>query len=175
MERVKLIKTMLCCILTTIIICTCSFTVFAVDPETSDLIGEPYATEAQTEDIYVTEYIPETEPVHTEAIATTEGYVEPTQYHEPETTEKVIQSATTEQVSEKTEEPVATEYIGVEDYIFGTTLSPTQRSTSTVSTKRYETDSMAGTVSGACVIIGVLVLTIIISSTKLNGNKRHNY
>ncbi len=174
MERVKLIKTTLCCILTTIIICACSFTVFAVDPENSEIIGEPYATVAETENVNVTEPFVETEPVYTEAITTTEEYVETTQHYEVETTEEATQP-TTEFTPETTEEPVATKYISAEDDIFGTTISPTQRSTSTVSTKRYETDSMAGTVSGACVIIGVLVLISFIASTKLSGKKSRNH
>lgn len=173
MERVKLIKTTLCCILTTIIICACSFTVFAVDPENSDVIGEPYETIAETENINVTEPFVETEPVYTEAITTTEEYVETTQHYEVETTKEATQP-TTELTPEITEEPVVTKYISAEDDIFGTTISPTQRSTSTVSTKRYETDSMAGTVSGACVIIGVLVLMCFIASTKLSGRKNRN-
>ena len=174
MERVKLIKTVLCCILTTIIICTCSFSVFAVDPEASEFVGEPVETIAETEAFDITEPFTETEPVYTEEVYTTESYIETTEYYEEPTTTEPVYIETTDSVFEETEEPAPTEYIGAEDDLFGTTISPTQRSTSTVSTKRYETNFMAGTVSWACVIIGILVLIAFIASTKLSGQKSRN-
>lgn len=174
MKKVKLIKTMLCCILTTIIICICSFSVFAVDPDASEFIGEPVETVAETEAFDITEPFVETEPVYTEEIPTTEIYVETTEYYEEITTTEPVYIETTESVPEETEEPAPTEYIGAEDDLFGTTISPTQRSTSTVSTKRYETNFMAGTVAWACVIIGVLVLIAFIASTKLSGKRSRN-
>ena len=48
------------------------------------------------------------------------------------------------------------------------TVSPTQLSTSKVSTKRYETNDAAGVVFWVCVIVGIIVLIFVLLSTKIS-------
>ena len=162
---------MLYTVLIAIITCACSFSAFAVESDTLGNEDEIYETVAETEVIVETDPFVETEepyPIETEPV--TDEYIETTEYYYEETTEEP-QPVTEEPVIEETEEPQVTEYVPYEEDILETTISPTQRSTSTVSTKRYETNFIAGVVSWACVIIGILVLLIFIASTKLSGRK----
>ena len=122
-------------------------------------------------------------------VSETEVYPEPeyteTQYTEPETypeTEPYTEPPTeyyTEEVTEEYTEPVYTEeptepyYEETTEYDFNNnvvneTVSPTQLSTSKVSTKRYETNDAAGIVYWVCVIVGIIVLIFVLLSTKIS-------
>ena len=85
----------------------------------------------------------------------------------------------TEEVTEEYTEPVYTEeptepyYEETTEYDFNNnvvneTVSPTQLSTSKVSTKRYETNDAAGIVYWVCVIVGIIVLIFVLLSTKIS-------
>ena len=117
-------------------------------------------------------------------VSETEVYTEP-QYTEPETypeTEPYTEPPTeyyTEEVTEEYTEPVYTEeptepyYEETTEYDFNNnvvneTVSPTQLSTSKVSTKRYETNDAAGIVYWVCVIVGIIVLIFVLLSTKIS-------
>lgn len=166
-------KRILPTLLAVLALSVCSITAFAVgedDPQSPDPQPDPV----------VTEYVPdETEPQYTEPVYTEPVYTEPVYTEEP----------TTEYVAHETEEP-ATEYVQPE-----TTEAPVQEETQyqnqyvetqapdstefqaptiakTVSEKKYSTSYTAGIVSWICVGLGVVVIAVVMISTKVGARKR---
>lgn len=142
--------------------------VFAVDLDGDGIDDEvPVNTEAQTE--YVepeytdppTEYV-EPEPEQTEPPT---EYVEP----EPEQTEPQTEYVAPETKFEQTEEqtqnaapaPVAQE----------TTEFQAPTLAKTISDKQYSTNYTAGIISWICVAVGIIVVVVVLISTKVGGKK----
>lgn len=146
----------------------CSITAFAVGED------DPQVPDSQPEPV-VTEYVPdETEPQYTEPIYTEPVYTEAptTEYVEHETEEP-----TTEYVQpETTEAPVQeeTQYQNqyVETQATDTTEFQAPTIAKTVSEKKYSTSYTAGIVSWICVGLGVVVIAVVMISTKVGARKR---
>ena len=146
----------------------CSITAFAVGED------DPQVPDSQPEPV-VTEYVPdETEPQYTEPIYTEPVYTEAptTEYVEHETEEP-----TTEYVQpETTEAPVQeeTQYQNqyVETQATDSTEFQAQTIAKTVSEKKYSTSYTAGIVSWICVGLGVVVIAVVMISTKVGARKR---
>ncbi len=170
----NLMRRVICFIAALLIAVGCSLSVFAADidgdgydDETGEYMGiatqAPYQqiTEAVTEYVEpVTEYIP---PATEHVEPRTTEYVQPVTQAAPEETQEqrnTEQVRQTENVnSNKSEQTATTEFV-----------APTV--SKTVSSKTYSTNYTAGVVSWACVVVGVLVIVIMILSTKLD--KRHS-
>ena len=96
-----------------------------------------------------------------------DSYTEPpTEYYTEEVTEKYTEPVYTEEPTEPYYEET-TEY-DFNNNVVNETVSPTQLSTSKVSTKRYETNDAAGVVYWVCVIVGIIVLIFVLLSTKIS-------
>lgn len=130
------------------------FTVFA----------EPGDDPPQTEVVYTdppTDPEPETfEPV------TEEPYTDP----EPETYEPETE-APEETTEPETEEPVTEPigYIDPTDPVVTEFVPPTLPKT--VSEKTYSTNYLAGIISWGCVLLGVIVILVVLISTKVSGRR----
>lgn len=169
MKNEVMFKRVLSLIIVAVVAFFCSATVFAVDLDGDGIDDdEPVYTEAQTE--YVepepepeyteapTEYV-EPEPVYTEA---------PTEYVEPEPvyTEKPTEYIESE--PEQTEAP--TEYVAV-PVEQETTEFQAPTLAKTISDKQYSTNYTAGIISWICVAVGVIVVAVVLISTKAGGKK----
>ena len=150
----------------------CTTTAFAVDIDGDGIDdGEPSYT--QTQPIIETEPEFTTEPVYTEPVytepetteppeTTTEPFTEPQTTSEPEVTEPTTYQEETQITTQFVTIPADEEF----------TLDPEVPTVSkTVSEKDYSTNKMAGFISWACVLVGVLVVFFVLTSTKLSGNK----
>lgn len=168
-------KNLICILLALTVIITCAVTAFAVDLDGDGIDDEAPATQQPTqavttqEPIYTnpptqapTEYVEPTtvysppttqyQPIET----TTEPY-EPETYYQPET--QATQAQTQQYVQNQAEtEPSTTEFV-----------APTLAKT--VSDKEYSTNYTAGIVSWICVAVGVLVIAVVMISTKAGGKK----
>ena len=146
----------------------CSITAFAVGED------DPQVPDSQPEPV-VTEYVPdETEPQYTEPIYTEPVYTEAptTEYVEHETEEP-----TTEYVQpETTEAPVQEETQYQNQYVETQATDSTEFQAptiaKTVSEKKYSTSYTAGIVSWICVGLGVVVIAVVMISTKVGARKR---
>lgn len=146
----------------------CSITAFAVGED------DPQVPDSQPEPV-VTEYVPdETEPQYTEPIYTEPVYTEAptTEYVEHETEEP-----TTEYVQpETTEAPVQEETQYQNQYVETQATDSTEFQAptiaKTVSEKKYSTSYTAGIVSSICVGLGVVVIAVVMISTKVGARKR---
>lgn len=108
-----------------------------------------------------TEYIPETEEVYTEPVYT----------EEPVYTDPVETEPETEYVA-----PV-TEYIAPETEYVNNLVTPTEyfeppTLPKTISQKTYSTNYSAGIISWICVGVGVIVIIVVLVSTKISGRRR---
>lgn len=146
----------------------CSITAFAVGED------DPQVPDSQPEPV-VKEYVPDetepqyTEPIYTEPVYTeapTTEYVAPeteeptTEYVQPETTEAPVQEETQYQNQYvETQAPDSTEF-----------QAPTIAKT--VSEKKYSTSYTAGIVSWICVGLGIVVIAVVMISTKVGARKR---
>lgn len=157
MKSELLIKKVLCFALVIFSALLFSVSAYAVDGE---------ATQPATEYVEqeTTEYVPEETQIQTQApteapVQTQAPQVETEPPYQPET-----------QAQEATNAPTA-----AANYVDTTpeTTSQVQIPTiaKTVSTKTYSTNNIAGMVSWVCVIIGVLVVIIVLISTKVGGHK----
>lgn len=145
----------------------CSITAFAVgedDPQTPDPQPDPV----------VTEYVPdETEPQYTEPVYTEPIYTEEptTEYVPPET-----EAPATEYVQPATDEPVQEETQYQNQYVETQAPDSTEFQAptiaKTVSEKKYSTSYTAGIVSWICVGLGVVVIAVVMISTKVGARKR---
>ena len=118
-------------------------------------------------DVSETEVYTETQYTEPETYPETEPYTEPpTEYYTEEVTEKYTEPVYTEEPTEPYYEET-TEY-DFNNNVVNETVSPTQLSTSKVSTKRYETNDAAGVVYWVCVIVGIIVLIFVLLSTKIS-------
>lgn len=144
-------------------------TVFCIEDEfsTDTIQTEEFTT---TEDIYSTE---NTEPIteeYSSEIDETENTTEPSEATEPTQTESenvesdstLQEETTTTQITTYTDLPTDTTY----DFEIPTVAK-------TISTKTYSTNYTAGIVSWICVAIGVLIVAVVLISTK-NGAKFNN-
>lgn len=146
----------------------CSITAFAVGED------DPQVPDSQPEPV-VTEYVPdETEPQYTEPIYTEPVYTEAptTEYVEHETEEP-----TTEYVQpETTEAPVQEETQYQNQYVETQATDSTEFQAptiaKTVSEKKYSTSYTAGIVSWICVGLGIVVIAVVMISTKVGARKR---
>lgn len=143
-------------------------TVFAVDLDGDGIDDEePVYTETQTE--YV-----ETEPVYTE---TQTEYVEPepvyteasTEYVEPEPEETEEQTEYVEPEPAQTE--ARTEYVAQAPVEQETTEFQAPTLAKTISDKQYSTNYTAGIISWICVAVGVIVVAVVLISTKASGKR----
>ena len=156
-------KRILPTLLAVLALSVCSITAFAVGED------DPQVPDSQPEPV-VTEYVPdETEPQYTEPVYTeapTTEYVAPeteeptTEYVQPETTEAPVQEETQYQNQYvETQAPDSTEF-----------QAPTIAKT--VSEKKYSTSYTAGIVSWICVGLGIVVIAVVMISTKVGARKR---
>jgi hypothetical protein len=162
-------------LIVTIIVFMCSMTVFAVDYDGDGIDDDIPSVED------VTEYVApvETEPYYEPATELPTEYYEPetqtpTEYYEPETenvtaTEYYYEPEPETDYQEQTQ-PKA--YAGIYDYEPTVTENQAPTLAKTISTKTYSTNNMAGIVSWACVIVGVITVAIVIISTKAGGSKQ---
>ena len=104
--------------------------------------------------------------VETEIYTDPEYTEQPTEYYTEEVTEEYTEPVYTEEPTEPYYEET-TEY-DFNNNVVNETVSPTQLSTSKVSTKRYETNDAAGVVYWVCVIVGIIVLIFVLLSTKIS-------
>ena len=165
MKSENLIKRIISFSLVMIIAVFSAITAFAVDldgdgydDETGEYIGVADVSEpVYTDPVY-------TDPVYTEAptkyVPETEAPIEETTiYEEDETEPQEIQTEapTQAQIAEEQEE---------EETVF---TAPTLAKT--VSKKKYTTNYTAGLLSWICVVIGVIMVAVVIISTKVSGGK----
>ena len=148
-------KRILPTVLAVLALSVCSITAFAVgedDPQTPDPQPDPV----------VTEYVPvETEPQYTEPIYTEPVYTEAptTEYVEPETEAPKQEETQYQNQYVETKATDSTEF-----------QAPTIAKT--VSEKKYSTSYTAGIVSWICVGLGVVVIAVVMISTKVGARKR---
>lgn len=161
-------KRILPTLLAVVALSVCSITAFAVgedDPQTPDPQPEPV----------VTEYVPdETEPQYTEPIYTEPVYTEAptTEYVPPETeapATEYVQPETTEAPKQE-ETQYQNQY--VETQATDSTEFQAPTIAKTVSEKKYSTSYTAGIVSWICVGLGVVVIAVVMISTKVGARKR---
>jgi hypothetical protein len=161
-------KRILPTLLAVLALSVCSITAFAVGED------DPQVPYSQPEPV-VTEYVPdETEPQYTEPVYTEPVYTEAptTEYVAPETEEP-----TTEYVQpETTEAPVQEETQYQNQYVETQATDSTEFQAptiaKTVSEKKYSTSYTAGIVSWICVGLGVVVIAVVMISTKVGARKR---
>lgn len=164
MKNEVIFKRVISLVIVVVVTLFCGITVFAVDLDGDGIDDdEPVYTEAQTE--YV-----EPEPVQTEAPT---EYVEPvqteeqTEYVEPE---PVQTEAPTEYVEPvQTEEQ--TEYVAPAPVVQETTEFQAPTVAKTISDKQYSTNYTAGIISWICVAVGIIVVAVVLISTKASGKK----
>ena len=148
-------KRILPTVLAVLALSVCSITAFAVgedDSQTPDPQPDPV----------VTEYVPdETEPQYTEPIYTEPVYTEAptTEYVQPETEAPKQEETQYQNQYVETQAPDSTEF-----------QAPTIAKT--VSEKKYSTSYTAGIVSWICVGLGVVVIAVVMISTKVGARKR---
>lgn len=162
MKKYRISKSALCMLFAVVFMLAVAFSAYAVDIDGDGIDdGDIVETEVYTEPEYTEEY------TEIETIPETEFYTEPpTEYY----TEAVTEEYTYEPVTEEPTEPYyeeTTEY-DFNNNVVNETVSPTQLSTSKVSTKRYETNYAAGVVSWCCVIVGIIVIIFVLLSTKIS-------
>lgn len=153
-----------------------ALSVCSITAITAFAVGEddPQVPDSQPEPV-VTEYVPdETEPQYTEPVYTEPVYTEEptTEYVAPETEEP-----TTEYVQpETTEAPVQEETQYQNQYVETQATDSTEFQAptiaKTVSEKKYSTSYTAGIVSWICVGLGVVVIAVVMISTKVGARKR---
>lgn len=174
----NLMQKAVCFIAALMVAVFCSLSVFAADldgdgydDETGEYVGVATQSPYQQETVPASEYVePATE------------YVPPeTEYVEPQTTEYV--QPVTEYVPQETQEEQATEKVQQTENVNSNESEQTATTEfvaptvpKTVSSKMYSTNYIAGLVSWACVGVGILVIVIMLLSTKLDkknsaGNK----
>ena len=160
-------KRILPTLLAVLALSVCSITAFAVGED------DPQVPDSQPEPV-VTEYVPdETEPQYTEPVYTEPIYTEEptTEYVPPET-----EAPATEYVQPATDEPVQeeTQYQNqyVETQVTDSTEFQAPTIAKTVSEKKYSTSYTAGIVSWICVGLGVVVIAVVMISTKVGARKR---
>lgn len=121
------------------------------------------------EETEVTEYsepiIQPTETYYEEPTTEYIEYSEGTDTTEPTEFEKNTESDYTQFVEQETTKKSYIDYFAG---LFETTESPTQLSTSVVSTNTYSTNNNAGIVCWVCVIVGVITLVVMLASTKMS-------
>lgn len=166
MKNEIMFKRIFCLVITAVIALFCGITVYAVDLDGDGIDDEPVYTDEPTEyidpePVYTeppTEYV-EPEPIPTDA---------PTEYVEPEPVET---EAPTEYVEpEPVQTEVQTEYAppaAIEE----TTDFQAPTMAKTISKKQYSTNYTAGIISWICVAVGVIVVAVVLISTKA-GSKR---
>lgn len=163
MKSENMIKRVLCFALVIIIALFCGMTAFAVD-----LDGDGIEDDVTEYVEPATEYVaPETEyqePV-TDAPIVTDP---PTEYVEPAT--EYVAPETEYQVPETQAQTYAPAYVDTAPQS-NTTGVELPTLSKTVSTKTYSTNYTAGIVSWVCVIIGVIVVAVVLISTKISGKK----
>ncbi len=127
------------------------------DDQISEVVPEPETEYVAPE----TEYIPpETE------------YVEPiTEYVEPETEAPQIETEAPQAEPQPTTQSVQNEYIALIDREQEPTNFIAPQMDKSVSTKTYSTDYTAGIVSWICVGVGVIVVIVMLVSTKVSGRR----
>lgn len=167
MKKYRISKSAICMLFAVLFMFVAAFGAYAVDTDGDGIDdGDISQTEVYTEPEYTEIY---TEP---ETYPETEPYTEPpTEYY----TEEVTEEYTEPQYTEEPTEPYAeetTEY-DFNNNVVNETVSPTQLSTSKVSTKRYETNYAAGVVSWVCVIVGIIALVFVLLSTKISYALEH--
>lgn len=170
----NLMQKAICLIAALMIAVFCSLSAFAADndgdgydDETGEYVG--VATQAP--------YQQETEPA-TEYVEPATEYVPPdTEYVEPQTTEYV--QPETEDTPEETREQQDTEQVQQTENVNSNDSEQTATTEfvaptvpKTVSSKMYSTNYIAGLVSWACVGVGILVIVIMLLSTKFD--KKHS-
>lgn len=168
MKHEIMIKKAVFCVLVMVIAAMCSITAFAVD---GDFGEEPVenTTQVYTDPQPPTEVTqapptevtqpPQTEPTYAPETHVTQApqTVATTEHHEPQTQPE--QHTTQKQIETlPTVEGVTTQY-----------QAPTLLKT--ISSKAYETNNMAGVVSWVCVIVGVIVIFVVLVSTKASGRQ----
>ncbi len=170
MKKYRISKSTLCMLFAVVFILFSAVTAFAVDIDGDGIDdGDVVETEGYTDWQDVTDEVytePETDPI-TEP---TEPYTEyATEYYTEEATEEYTQPVYTEEPTEPEDGYIeeTTEY-DFNNNVVNETVSPTQLSTSKISTKRYETNNFAGVVSWVCVIVGIVVLVFVLLGTKIS-------
>ena len=142
MKKYRISKSAVCVLFAVLFMFVVAISAYAVDIDGDGIDdGDIVETEVYTDPEY------------------TEPYTEPETYPE---TEPVYTEEPTEPYYEET-----TEY-DFNNNVVNETVSPTQLSTSKVSTKRYETNDAAGVVYWVCVIVGIIVLIFVLLSTKIS-------
>ena len=162
MKKYRISKSALCMLFAVVFMLVAAVTAYAVDIDGDGIDdGDIAETEVYTEPQYTEEY------TEAETYPETEPYTEPlTEYYTEEVTEEYTEPPVTEEPTEVYAEET-TEY-DFNNNVVNETVSPTQLSTSKVSTKRYETNYAAGVVSWACVIVGIIVIVFVLLSTKIS-------
>ena len=131
--------------------------------------GEGAQSSAVSEE---TEYVePETEyvPPQTEYVAPETEYIPPeTEYVAPETEAPQIQTQAPEQPATRSAQD---EYIALIDDAQEPTNNIAPQMDKSVSNKAYTTDYTAGIVSWSCVGVGVIVVIVMLVSTKITGKR----
>lgn len=162
----KPIRILLPLLLAAIFLSAFSFTAFAED------IPEDIGGGEQVSDIAEdTEYV---EPV-TEYVGPETEYVEPiTEYYEPET-EPLEPETEPEEETEPEAVPatqsVQNEYIALIDDAQEPTNFIAPQMDKSVSNKTYSTDYTAGIISWICVAVGIIVVIVMLVSTKVSGRR----
>lgn len=167
MKNEIMFKRIFCFVIVAVTAFFCGITVFAVDLDGDGIDDEPVYTDAPTEyidpePVYTeppTEYV-EPEPTETEA---------PTEYVEPEPVET---EAPTEYVEpEPVHTEAQTEYVAPVTAAQGTTEFQAPTMEKTISEKQYSTNYTAGIISWICVAVGVIVVAVVLISTKAGGRR----
>ena len=158
MKKYRISKSAVCVLFAVLFMFVVAISAYAVDIDGDGIDdGDIVETEEYTEPYTEPETYPETEPEYTE---------QPTEYYTEEVTEEYTEPVYTEEPTEPYYEET-TEY-DFNNNVVNETVSPTQLSTSKVSTKRYETNDAAGVVYWVCVIVGIIVLIFVLLSTKIS-------
>lgn len=163
MKKYRISKSAVCVLFAVLFMFVVAISAYAVDIDGDGIDdGDIVETEIYTDPEYTEPYTepetyPETEPEYTE---------QPTEYYTEEVTEEYTEPVYTEEPTEPYYEET-TEY-DFNNNVVNETVSPTQLSTSKVSTKRYETNDAAGIVYWVCVIVGIIVLIFVLLSTKIS-------
>lgn len=164
MKNEVIFKRLISIVIVAVITFFCGITVVAVDLDGDGIDDdEPVYTEAPTE--YV-----EPEPVQTEAPT---EYIEPvqteaqTEYVEPEPVQTEAQTEYVEPVQTEAQ----TEYVAPAPVVQETTEFQAPTVAKTISDKQYSTNYTAGIISWICVAVGIIVVAVVLISTKASGKR----
>ena len=130
------------------------------DSQVSEDIDEPSVVEPETEDV----------PPETDAPPATEYVPDETEYVPPETEYVApVEDETEENNDEPATQSAQDEYIALIDDAQEPTNFIAPKMDKSVSAKTYSTDYTAGIISWICVGVGLIVVIVVLISTKVSG------